>query len=285
MSTARLLALATKYEERYGKSKLLDRYLNMMYFGRAAGGSWRTTAVRTALGWTTRPSTRERMADVKAEHEAAVDLTVGSTGKIIDLGKQPMNSNADVLRSFGYEVAFGQYPITVLDHANGAATFAARGQRATAHFVASVSRTTLSRGPASDAAGQIVKEETTTRSMGLTDAQLDDLTWVMSQTAVAKLPDGRASAALTGTWPLANTSQTGDAWITGFTPQLAMAVWVGSRTLQRPLVDRDNQVVTGATLPAQIYRGFMAAALAGTPATAFRPPAFCGDDTLGDARR
>ena len=191
-------------------------------------------------------------------------------------------SEPEVRKNFGYEVAFGEYPISVLDHANGAATFAAGGVRAKAHFVTSVSR-----GAAPSAGhGAIVQENRATRRMDITQAQIDDLTWAMSRTPAAALPGGRPSAALTGVWQTtADPSRVGDAWITGFTPQLAMAVWVGNKHDELPLVDRDHVEVTGATLPAAIYRGFLSAALVGTPVTPFRPPTFGGDPAKSDTQR
>src|SRR5207245_8212440 len=46
----------------------------------------------------------------------------------------------DVAPRFSTEVGIGQYGITVLDHANGMATFAAAGSRSDAHFVRTVTR-------------------------------------------------------------------------------------------------------------------------------------------------
>ena len=67
---------------------------------------------------------------------------------------------------------------------------------------------------------------------------------------------GRDVAGKTGT-----TSDYKDAWFIGYTPDLVAGVWVGND-------DNDPmKKVSGATLPAQIWHGFMAAALAGIPAT------------------
>lgn len=65
---------------------------------------------------------------------------------------------------------------------------------------------------------------------------------------------GRQVAGKTGT-----TSDYKDAWFIGYTPNLACGVWVGND---------DNQPmkkVTGGSLPAQIWNGFMREALAKTP--------------------
>jgi len=68
---------------------------------------------------------------------------------------------------------------------------------------------------------------------------------------------GRSAAGKTGT-----TSDYRDAWFIGFTPQLVTGVWVGNDD------NAPMKKVTGGSLPASIWRGFMAAALKGAPAAA-----------------
>jgi penicillin-binding protein 1A len=72
-------------------------------------------------------------------------------------------------------------------------------------------------------------------------------------------------AALTG-WPAAGKTGTtenyGDAWFVGYTPQLVTAVWVGYPTELRPmLTEFGGEPVAGSTLPALIWKRFMAGAL------------------------
>jgi len=77
----------------------------------------------------------------------------------------------------------------------------------------------------------------------------------------------RPAAGKTGT-----TQNYRDAWFVGFTPELAASVWVG-HPLPRPMYDvRGIPRVEGGTFPAQIWRSFMAAALAGRPARPFPYP-------------
>jgi penicillin-binding protein 1A len=72
---------------------------------------------------------------------------------------------------------------------------------------------------------------------------------------------GRPLAGKTGT-----TTGFGDAWFTGFTPQLATSVWVGDPAGQVPMRDLfDGGPVYGGTFPALIFRRFMSAVLAGQP--------------------
>ena len=57
------------------------------------------------------------------------------------------------------------------------------------------------------------------------------------------------------------TDNYGDAWFVGYTPQLAVAVWVGyPDKLQPMLTEFGGKPVAGGTLPAQIWKAFMTAA-------------------------
>jgi penicillin-binding protein 1A len=72
----------------------------------------------------------------------------------------------------------------------------------------------------------------------------------------AALP-GREVAGKTGT-----TTNYGDAWFVGYTPQLITAVWVGYPTTERPmLTDFHGRAVAGGTFPALIWKAFMTKAL------------------------
>jgi hypothetical protein len=73
----------------------------------------------------------------------------------------------------------------------------------------------------------------------------------------AQLSDGRPVAGKTGT-----TENYGDAWFVGYTPQLAVAVWVGYPDRLRPMLDEyHGGPVAGGTFPAQIFKTFMEKAL------------------------
>jgi membrane peptidoglycan carboxypeptidase len=72
----------------------------------------------------------------------------------------------------------------------------------------------------------------------------------------AALPD-RPVAGKTGT-----TENYGDAWFVGYTPQLAVAVWVGyPNSLTPMLTEYDGEAVAGGTFPARIWKSFMQWAL------------------------
>ena len=83
---------------------------------------------------------------------------------------------------------------------------------------------------------------------------------------------GRSAAGKTGT---AENYQ--DAWFCGFVPQLATCVWVGYPAGEIPLLNVEGVgTVFGGTLPAQIWRNFMAPAVAPWPIENFPTPTFTG---------
>jgi membrane peptidoglycan carboxypeptidase len=154
---------------------------------------------------------------------------------------------------FTTEVGIGQYGVTVLDHANGMATFAAGGKRAQAHFVREVSR----RGE------RVYAEQLTQSDIGLTQAQIDELNWTLSQVPSARLANGWDAAGKTGTWQVAkSTTRNAHTWMVGYTGALAAAVWLGT-TDGRPLRTTNGRYdVLGATHAAPIWRQFMVGATA-----------------------
>jgi penicillin-binding protein 1A len=81
---------------------------------------------------------------------------------------------------------------------------------------------------------------------------------------------GRPMAGKTGT-----TENYGDAWFVGYTPQLAVAVWVGYPTTLKPmLTEFRGEPVAGGTFPALIWKSFMERALKDKPALGFPYPSF-----------
>jgi membrane peptidoglycan carboxypeptidase len=181
-------------------------------------------------------------------------------------GRQDLaGKNASAL-GLGTELGIGQFPVTVLDHANGMATFAARGKAAQAHFVQEVHKK-----------GKRVHAESINPKQvpGLTDAIADNITYALSKVPAATASDmnGRQAAGKTGTWQLGDTSDNAHTWMVGYTPPgrdkaktpgLAAAVWIGNKKDEQKLVDKSGQRLFGATMAAPVWRKFMNAALANT---------------------
>ncbi|MEH1164928.1 transglycosylase domain-containing protein [Micromonospora sp. CPCC 205539] len=178
-------------------------------------------------------------------------------------------------------VGYGQYPITVLDHANGVATFANGGVYNKAHFLYSVQK----QNPTTGKWDKVLDEQLKSRRTVDKDV-VADVTSVLEDYPAAvhhTLDDGRKAASKTGTWELkGDSSDNGDAWMIGYTPQLATAVWVGNVQNRLPLILKDKRKVSGGNLPGDIWERFMNQALKGEDKMDFPPAANKGDVNSGN---
>ncbi|MFC7481862.1 transglycosylase domain-containing protein [Luedemannella flava] len=150
---------------------------------------------------------------------------------------------------FQTEVGIGQYPVTVVDHANGMATFAADGIRAQVHFVKSVT----------DGGKPIYSEQLPTGKDKpiLNQNAINDLDYTLSKVEAGRLSDGTDSASKTGTWQYGkSTVENAHAWTVGYTKQLATAIWVGNKSKEKPLRLKSGQLIYGSTLGGPMYREF-----------------------------
>ncbi len=155
----------------------------------------------------------------------------------------PLNANASL--------ALGTSEVVPIELTAAYATFATGGLRVTPYTVAevrSVGGQVLYRRPAQQQP-RVVEEDRTLWLNGM----LFDV--VQSGTGTAARVPGHEVAGKTGT-----TSDFKDAWFVGFSPDLVTGVWVGNDD-STPM-----KHVTGGNLPAQIWSGFMRAALKGHPA-------------------
>jgi penicillin-binding protein 1A len=79
---------------------------------------------------------------------------------------------------------------------------------------------------------------------------------------------GRPAAGKTGT-----NQAYRDAWFVGYTPQLAVAVWMGYPKSQESMYNVQGVRVAGGTFPARVWHDFMAVAMANQPPLDWpRPP-------------
>jgi membrane peptidoglycan carboxypeptidase len=201
----------------------------------------------------------------------AYDLTKVKSGK--DVAPAP----------FFNVVGYGQYPITVLDHANGVATFAARGKYNKAHFVLSVERQNIDTGKWEKKGGEQLKPQ-----QRISKEVADNVTKVLQKYPAQvshTLDNGRVAASKTGTWELNETSlDNAHAWMVGYTPQLATAVWVGNAgAKQTALRLKDGTKVQGGNLPGDIWQRFMDEALKGQEKQDFpKDVPYIGDPDLGN---
>ena len=157
----------------------------------------------------------------------------------------------------GSSIGIGEYEMRPIDQAQGFATLAAGGVRRPAHFVAKVT----------DSDGIVLLENTGEAGEQVLRSDVaNDVTVATKGVASYSrraLDDGREVAAKTGTQGL-NRSDNSDAWMVGYTPSIATAVWMGTEA-REPIRTAGGQIVYGAGLPGAIWQSFMDAVLDGTP--------------------
>ena len=157
-------------------------------------------------------------------------------------------------------IVLGSEEISVLDLATAYATLANHGT--------AVEPTTIEQ--VRTATGEVIRPNQKVVPEAVTPGNAYLLTKVLEQViergtgTAAKI--GRPAAGKTGT-----TNEYRDAWFAGYTPDLAVAVWVGYR-FPRPMTNVHGIRVFGGTFPAAIWRDFMIEALRGTPVKRFKLP-------------
>ncbi|MFI5609364.1 transglycosylase domain-containing protein [Amycolatopsis sp. NPDC051903] len=154
----------------------------------------------------------------------------------------------------GSGIAVGRYPLRPLDVAGAYATFADHGVKVAPHLVDKVL----------DREGNVVWEHDSDPRPAFSEDEGVSAKVAAGVTNVLQtfLPDGRPAALRTGEFQHGNSADNQDAWAVGYTPQLATAVWVGSDD-ERRLFDAEGKKVVGASVPADVWRGFMVEASRG----------------------
>ena len=163
------------------------------------------------------------------------------------------------LRSF-YSIGLGTESVNPLEMARAYATFANGGKRIdTSLREPNQPRAIVS---VTDPDGRTILDNRPKGVQVLTPNQAATVTSILEKVVSrgtgrrAQLAD-RPAAGKTGT-----TENYGDAWFVGYTPQLAVAVWVGYPTTLKPmLTEFDGEPVSGSTFPALIWKSFTGKAL------------------------
>ena len=188
-----------------------------------------------------------------------VAATAHAAGVSKICGGHPTLQNADGSTSFG--IGIGDYPVRVLDMADGFGTFANGGTTHGPYFVQQVT----------DSQGAIVYQHRDPGVRSLDPKVANDVGVTLAPVASwsgVPLADGRPSAAKTGTEGIQSgpaSGQNSDAWMVGYTPQVSAAVWVGSGNSTTAIKDAYGQPEYGRDLPGRTWKLFMDTYLAGAP--------------------
>ncbi|MEU4219825.1 transglycosylase domain-containing protein [Actinoplanes sp. NPDC026623] len=202
-------------------------------------------------------------------YDLGVAKTYGGVPTLVDAKGDPAPGKT---RS---DIAIGRYPVTPGDLASVYATFAAGGVRHDRYFVET----------ASTPDGRRLWTARPTAKRVLDSKVAADVSTVLG--AVVRGGDvlpGRPAAGKSGAQQWGNTKDNQDAWMAGYTPELATAVWLG-KARPGPIRDSAGAAIKGETMPTRLWRDFTRDALDGTPMTDLPKPAHVGRIDVGDAGR
>ena len=152
-------------------------------------------------------------------------------------------------------LALGTSEVTVLEMASAFATLAAGGIQADPLAVTKVA----------DARGRVLDEARPSRRVALRP----EVAYLMTDLLRGVILRGTGRAADVGRPAAGKTGTTDDyrnAWFVGYTPELAVAVWVGNDD------NSPTNRITGGSLPARLWARFVREALRGRPAQNFAVP-------------
>jgi penicillin-binding protein 1A len=159
-----------------------------------------------------------------------------------------------------FSIGLGAQGVNPLEMARAFSAFANEGRRIDGRSFGDtprvITRVANDKNRTVDDNRPVARQELSANDAAIVDSLLQNVVRYGTGKA-AKLSDGREVAGKTGT-----TENYGDAWFVGFTPQLAVAVWVGYPNRLRPmLTEYHGQPVAGGTYPALIWKTFMERAL------------------------
>lgn len=163
-------------------------------------------------------------------------------------------------------IALGAQAVTPLQMAAANATFAAHGVYCKPIALESVTDTNGQSLPVPSAdCSQVMRAEAADQ-VALT---MQSVLTPSGSGSTGALAGGRPAAGKTGT-----TDENTNVWFTGYTPDLAAAVWIGhsegySTLNGQTIGGRYYREMYGSSLPAPLWKAYMDGALAGTAATPF----------------
>jgi penicillin-binding protein 1A len=157
-----------------------------------------------------------------------------------------------------FAIGLGVEAVNPLEMARSFATFANKGARVDGTVLGNLPRAVLKvqDGKIVDRNDPVQKQVLDPNDAAVLTAMLRNV--IEEGTGRRADLGNRPAAGKTGT-----TENHGDAWFVGYTPQLAVAVWVGYPNKLRPmLTEFDGDPVAGGTFPALIWKTFMTKTLA-----------------------
>ncbi|APU17987.1 transglycosylase domain-containing protein [Actinoalloteichus fjordicus] len=191
-----------------------------------------------------------------------------------EINGEPTLVNTEGFTAAG--IALGQYEVRTIDMAAAYATFASGGVRHDPYFVEFVGH----EGDGPDDEVLINRAEEGHEGVQAfgpqSKAVADNITEVLKPVAANSGHDlpGREVAAKTGTHQFAQSAGNQAGWMVGYTPQISVAVWVGSEvpaplTVNATATNPSTEQLWGRNVPAFSWKAFMEAYLGDKEAASF----------------
>ena len=171
-----------------------------------------------------------------------------------------------------FSIGLGFVAVNPLDMTRAYATIANDGKRVDGSVMGN--RPRVVRSVRFRKTGKVSENDPVDKAV-LSPAEAETMTAILEQvvqqgTGKRAQLAGHVAAGKTGT-----NDDYADAWFVGYTPELAVAVWVGYPNELKPMeTEFHGEPVAGGTLPALIWKAFMTQALAGKPASSFTSPPY-----------
>jgi penicillin-binding protein 1A len=171
-------------------------------------------------------------------------------------------------------LVLGSGEVSVLDMASAYSTFARDGEAIKPIIITKVEQVV-------DGQVRVLSTNSADGARAISETTAAQVAWTLRQVVLGGTGTGAdfgvPVAGKTGT-----TQDYRDAWFVGFTPELTTAVWMGYPDVDeqgQPRFMRDvrGRDVTGGSFPADIWRTFMQAAVAGEDHGDFPRPTFTGE--------
>ena len=171
-----------------------------------------------------------------------------------------------------FSIGLGFVAVNPLDMTRAYATIANDGKRVDGSVMGN--RPRVVRSVRFRKTGKVSENEPIDKAV-LSPAEAETMTAILEQvvqqgTGKRAQLAGHVAAGKTGT-----NDDYADAWFVGYTPELAVAVWVGYPNELKPMeTEFHGEPVAGGTLPALIWKAFMTQALADKPPSSFTSPPY-----------
>lgn len=187
---------------------------------------------------------------VKVMQKFGIDKAVETANK---MGITSVDKNKD----YGLSLALGSAEAPLLQMTNAYAAFANQGQQYNTTIIQQINnKFDHTIYTADEKSSQVISEQ----GAFLISSILSDNNARAPIFGSSLTVSGRTAAVKTGT-----TDDQRDAWTIGYTPQLAVGVWVGNN-------NNDTMINGGSGMAGPIWVSTMKQALSGTPNTPFSPP-------------